>query len=70
MLFSNNNVPTISNTGTNFLTHVALGFHFFTTEKRAFTLTTRYEHISNAGLASPNPGINTVQFTVGFNWFK
>lgn len=70
VLFSNNNVPAISNTGTNFLTHAALGFHFFTGEKRALTLTTRYEHISNAGLASPNPGINTVQFTVGFNWFK
>lgn len=69
VLFSNNNVPALTDT-TNFLTHVALGFHFFTTERRAFTLTTRYEHISNAGLTSPNPGINTVQFTVGFNWFK
>jgi len=69
VLFSNNNVPAFTDT-TNFLTHVALGLHFFTTEKRAFTLSTRYEHISNAGLATPNPGINTVQFAVGFNWFK
>jgi|SRR5579862_5641325 len=69
VLFSNNNVPAFTDT-TNFLTHVALGFHLFTHENRALTLTTRYEHISNAGLASPNPGINTVQFTVGFNWFK
>ena len=30
----------------------------------------RYEHISNAGLTVPNPGINTVQFQVGMNWFR
>src|SRR5215831_3933230 len=69
VLFTNNNVPALTDT-TNFLTHAAVGMHFFTREKRAFTLSTRYEHISNAGLATPNPGINTVQFTVGFNWFK
>ena len=69
VLFSNNNVPAGTDT-TNFLTHAALGLHLFTHENRAFTLSTRYEHISNAGLATPNPGINTVQFTIGFNWFK
>jgi hypothetical protein len=26
-------------------------------------------HISNAGLATPNPGINTVQFRIGFGRF-
>jgi lipid A 3-O-deacylase len=69
VLFTNTEVP--RNTSTvNFLTHAALGFQFFVKEKRAFTLSTRYEHISNAGLSTPNPGINTVQFQVGFNWFK
>jgi Lipid A 3-O-deacylase (PagL) len=29
----------------------------------------RYMHISNAGLATPNPGINTVQVRVGFGRF-
>jgi len=69
VLFSNNNVPAGTDT-TNFLTHAALGLHLFSRENRAFTFSTRYEHISNAGLATPNPGINTVQFTIGFNWFK
>lgn len=69
VLFTNNNVPAITNT-TNFLTHAALGFHFFNSQKRALTGTVRYEHISNAGLTTPNPGINTVQFTIGMNWFK
>src|SRR5262249_36508995 len=69
VLVSSTEVP--RNTSTvNFLTHAALGFHFIVKEKQALTLTTRYEHISNAGLATPNPGINTVQFTVGWNWFK
>jgi len=69
VLFTNTEVPATTST-VNFLTHAALGFHFFVGERRAVTVTTRYEHISNAGLATPNPGINTVQFTLGFNWFK
>jgi hypothetical protein len=52
------------------VTHAALGFHFFVREKRAVSFNVRYEHISNAGLAVPNPGINTVQFQLGFNAFR
>ena len=69
VLFTNHNVPAFTNT-TNFLTHAALGIHIFTGEKRALTFSTRYEHISNAGLGAANPGLNTVQFAIGFNWFK
>ncbi|HKF21400.1 MAG TPA: acyloxyacyl hydrolase [Candidatus Angelobacter sp.] len=69
VLFSNNEVPA-GTSNTNFLTHAALGFQFVVKEKQALTLSTRYEHISNAGLATPNPGINSVQFTVGWSWYK
>jgi lipid A 3-O-deacylase len=69
VLFSNHAVP-LNTSHVNFLTHAALGFQFFNTERRAFTAAVRYEHISNAGLTTPNPGVNTVQFTVGMNWFK
>ena len=69
VLFSRHSVP-INTSHVNFLTHAALGFQFFDTERRAFTAAVRYEHISNAGLTVPNPGINTVQFTLGVNWFK
>ena len=69
VLFSNHAVP-INTSHVNFVTHAALGFQFFNTERRAFTAAVRYEHISNAGLTVPNPGINTVQFTLGVNWFK
>jgi lipid A 3-O-deacylase len=69
VLFSNHVVP--NNTSrVNFVTHGALGFHFFSNERRAFTASVRYEHISNAGLTVPNPGVNTVQLLVGMNWFK
>jgi len=69
VLFTNTEVPATTST-VNFLTHAALGFHFFVRERRALTMNVRYEHISNAGLAVPNPGINTVQFQLGFNWFR
>ena len=69
VLFTNTEVP-VTTSKVNFLTHAALGFHFFVREKRALTMNVRYEHISNAGLAVPNPGVNTVQFQLGFNWFR
>ena len=68
VLFSNHSVP-INTSHVNFVTHATLGFQFFNTERRAFTAGVRYEHISNAGLTVPNPGINTVQFQLGMNWF-
>ena len=69
VLFSNHVVP--NNTSrVNFVTHGTLGFQFFNNQRRAFTASVRYEHISNAGLTVPNPGVNTVQFLVGVNWFK
>ncbi len=69
VLFTNTEVPALTST-TNFLTHATFGAHFFTSGKGAFTANVRYEHISNAGLATPNPGVNTVQFAIGYNWFK
>jgi lipid A 3-O-deacylase len=69
VLFSNHAVP-LNTSHVNFLTHATLGFQFFNNDRRAFTAGVRYEHISNAGLTVPNPGINTVQFQVGMNWFK
>jgi len=69
VLFSRHVVP-LNTSHVNFITHAALGFHFFNTQRRAITASIRYEHISNAGLTVPNPGVNTVQFMVGMNWLK
>jgi lipid A 3-O-deacylase len=69
VLFTNHQVP-LNTSHVNFITHGAFGFQFFNNERRALTASVRYEHISNAGLTVPNPGINTVQFLIGLNWFR
>jgi len=70
-LFSTSEVPPGTST-VNFRTHLSLGMHFkgSRSSNRAATLEARYEHISNAGLAMPNPGINSVQFLLGLNSFR
>jgi hypothetical protein len=62
-LFTNHDVPNGTNS-VNFTSGAALGAHFLGDEKN-LSVEVRYMHISNAGLAAPNPGINTVQVRVG-----
>lgn len=66
-LFTNHNVPTGTNT-VNFTPQAAFGAHFLGA-KYNVSLELRYLHISNAGLATPNPGINTVQVRLGLGRF-
>jgi lipid A 3-O-deacylase len=67
-LFTNHNVPTGTNT-VNFMDQAALGMHLLG-PRRNVALEIRYMHISNAGLATPNPGVNTVQVRVGLGRFS
>ncbi len=66
-LFTNENVPAGTN-DVNFTSAGAFGVHLLGA-KLAWSLEARYMHISNAGLASPNPGINTVQIRLGIGKF-
>jgi len=66
-LFTNHSVPTGTNT-VNFTDQAALGMHIFGVRKN-MSIELRYMHISNAGLATPNPGINTVQVRLGLGKF-
>jgi lipid A 3-O-deacylase len=66
-LFTNKNVPPGTN-DVNFTSAGAFGIHVLG-DRYAWTLEARYMHISNAGLATPNPGINTVQVRVGIGKF-
>lgn len=66
-LFTDHNVPTYTNT-VNFTPSAALGTHILG-EKYNWSVELRYLHISNAGLATPNPGLNTVQVRIGFGKF-
>lgn len=67
-LFTNTKVPE-GTSKINFTTSPALGLHFLRSKYNIST-EVRYMHISNAGLATPNPGINTIQFRLGFGLFS
>jgi len=66
-LFTNHSVPTGTNT-VNFTDQAALGIHVLGARHNV-SLELRYMHISNAGLATPNPGVNTVQVRLGIGTF-
>lgn len=66
-LFTNHDVPAFTSR-VNFTSGAAFGAHFLGKE-HAWTVELRYMHISNAGLADPNPGINTLQVRVGVGKF-
>lgn len=67
VLFTNHDVPTGTNT-VNFMDQAALGTHILGA-KYNWSIELRYMHISNAGLAMPNPGVNTVQVRLGIGKF-
>jgi lipid A 3-O-deacylase len=67
-LFASTKVPE-GTSRINFTTGGAVGLHFLRS-KHNISAEVRYMHISNAGLASPNPGINTIQFRIGFGRFS
>jgi Lipid A 3-O-deacylase (PagL) len=67
VLFTDHNVPTFTNR-VNFTPSAAFGAHILGA-KYNWSLELRYLHISNAGLATPNPGINTVQVRLGVGRF-
>jgi lipid A 3-O-deacylase len=65
-LFTSDDVPT-GTSRVNFTSSAALGVHIL--RQHAWTVEVRYMHISNAGLTTPNPGINTVQVRLGIGKF-
>lgn len=69
LLFTNHDVPFGTNT-VNFTPQAAVGLQFFHRPNRSINVAARYVHISNAGLATPNPGLNTIQFSIGYHWWK
>ena len=67
-LFTTQEVPP-GTSKVNFTPSAAFGIHFLG-QKYAWGLETRYLHISNAGLTSPNPGINTLEVRLGVGKFR
>lgn len=66
-LFTTEQVPP-GTSRVNFTSGGALGTHILGSRYN-WSLEVRYMHISNAGLTSPNPGINTVQVRLGIGKF-
>jgi hypothetical protein len=66
-LFTNIKAPP-GTSHVNFTTSAALGVHFLRS-KYNWSAEVRFMHISNAGLSTPNPGINTIQVRLGFGRF-
>ncbi len=55
--------------GFNFSLQGGLGFHAFLMPRMALTAEARLHHISNAGLRTPNSGINDCLFLAGASFF-
>lgn len=66
VLFTSHEVPSGTST-VNFTPTAAFGMHFL--GERAWSVEVRYMHISNAGLSTLNPGVNTVQIRLGLGKF-
>jgi hypothetical protein len=67
VIYTNHNVPTYTN-DVNFTPSAAFGTHILG-EKYNWSVEVRYLHISNAGLETFNPGLNTVQVRLGVGEF-
>jgi hypothetical protein len=67
VVFTDHNVPTYTNT-VNFMDQAALGTHILG-PRYNWSVELRYMHISNAGLANLNPGVNTLQVRLGIGKF-
>ncbi|MBI4465462.1 MAG: acyloxyacyl hydrolase [Acidobacteria bacterium] len=69
MLFTTEPVPT-GTSRFNFTPQGGLGIYWFPWPRTALVFGVRYHHISNAGLAQPNPGRNSLFFHAGISWWR
>jgi lipid A 3-O-deacylase len=55
----------------NFTPQFGVGFNYFVKPKRSISFAANAVHISSASLGDRNPGVNaSVQFELGYNWWK
>jgi hypothetical protein len=71
MLISSRDVPAVNTSSFNFLPGGAFGIYLLRSNRQALDISMHATHVSNASLTDHNPGINaTLQFRVGYTWFK
>jgi hypothetical protein len=68
MLFTSRDFPATSSF--NFTPQGGFGAYLFQKPQRAVSFGVRYHHISDAGIAKPNPGHNSLYFYAGLSWWK
>ena len=55
----------------NFTPQGGIGVHYFVAPRRSIDVSANGVHISSASLGDKNPGVNSsVQFSVGYSWWK
>jgi lipid A 3-O-deacylase len=55
----------------NFTPQFGVGTHYFVRPRRSIDVSANAVHISSASLGDKNPGVNaSVQFSVGYSWWK
>jgi lipid A 3-O-deacylase len=55
----------------NFTPQFGVGMHYFLSSRRSIDFGANAIHISSASLGDRNPGVNaSVQFTIGYSWWK
>ncbi len=70
LLLSSKDIPQPDTSNVNFMPGGAFGFYFLRRNRQAIDASVHITHISNASLGH-NPGINaTMQFRLGYTWFK
>ena len=66
-----NNIASANTSVWNFTPQFGVGVHYFVNGKRSVDFGANAIHISSASLGDKNPGVNaSVQFTVGYSWWK
>jgi len=66
-----NNISSANTSVWNFTPQFGVGAHYFLSAHRSIDLGANAIHISSASLGDKNPGVNaSVQFTVGYSWWK
>ncbi|MES2223183.1 MAG: acyloxyacyl hydrolase [Acidobacteriota bacterium] len=74
LIWTNHKFPPNGSKGTsvwNFEPQIGVGVHYFVKPNHAITFGANAVHISNASLGDSNPGVNaTVQFQIGYTWWK
>jgi lipid A 3-O-deacylase len=55
----------------NYTPQFGVGVHYFVRPRQSISISANAVHISNASMGDSNPGVNaTVQFTIGYTWWK